>query len=44
MNWKTKASKAIKNATADEFFTGNNPLIPIVLVILIAWIILKIFL
>lgn len=43
MNWKTKANRAIKAVKEDEFFSWNNPLIPIVLVIIIAGIIVKMF-
>lgn len=41
MNWKTKASKTIKGATADDFFTWKNPLVIIVFVIVAIWIIEK---
>ncbi len=40
--WKTKVSKAIRDATADEFFTWKNPLVIIIFLIIILWIIEKV--
>lgn len=44
MKWKTKARKAIKAATADEFFSWKNPLLVILFLIVLIWIIEKVVL
>ena len=42
--WKTNVSKAIKDATADEFFTWKNPLVIIGFLIIVIWMIEKVIL